>query len=409
MKIAKNMQNPYDLTRKAMTKALSDESMNQKLYGKFQQKSYRQRFKYIYHTSYWLKYAIQAVSMVTGFIALSYLLASWHPVLSTLVSIVLVVTIEIIKRASTEDVMHRAVQGMTVSRFAVVCGLAAIAASIYISLQGAVLAPNLVVADASAPVVVEQSSKAIEDEYGQRVAKLEQERETYRRERTWKGKLSSEDAQYIKAIDNRIAKTLDKKDATLLALQESNKALHATAQAEYQQAVATVDNKRETLGTQLYWAQLIAELLYLVFSIIEWVYSWEVVKENPDVIKEPVASTPSKGKGPSGYASRPPVSAAAPLVSSQLGNNGTAAAPQMSADVPQRTADDQPPARNKIGFVQDGSQPTPQVEIVEQVELVKKEFTRTCAHCNQGYIHNASNQKYCGTPCKKAAARNRKA
>ncbi len=239
---------------------------------------------------------------------------------------------------------------------------------------------------------------AIEQEYSQRIDNLKEEQSKYRQERSWKGRIATKDSKYIQEFNNKIAEQLANKDSALLALQTSNTALKAEAKEVNQQAVATVEQLRTKLGTMFYWSQLVAELLYLFLSVIEWIYSWQVTIEHTGMEKKTGTADRPARKVTNATRSTPEA-ADVPMTISNLEEKRTAAAPSETADVPT-------PQRTTIGFKQGERQP---LDTVRQVELVKKEYTRVCTHCKKGYTHNAGNQKYCNTKCKKAAARLRKA
>jgi ABC-type multidrug transport system fused ATPase/permease subunit len=310
------------------------------------------------------------------------------------IAIVLAVVIEIIKRPAIDDVFKNLFQYKTLSKFALFVAFFVTAVSIDLSLRGAEKAPYIVIANPVYQAPTLALADPIRKEYEQREAALVTERERYRKQREWKGRIATKDANYIKELNRKIASTIASKDTALIQLKQDNEALIAEAKEKYKQEVIATNQKRQKYGNTLIWVQLIAEILYILFSIIEWAYSWEVMKESK--IPAAIAAAAPQEDG-----SRTQKAGPAPPSDHQTAGTRTAA-------VPSGTADDPNKERRQIGFKQ---QQLPEIEVehIKQIEFIEKEYTRICEHCGNGYVHKASNQKYCTTQCKKNAARLREA
>jgi hypothetical protein len=59
----------------------------------------------------------------------------------------------------------------------------------------------------------------------------------------------------------------------------------------------------------------------------------------------------------------------------------------------------QAPSLNKIGFIDYEDIQEEQKQPFQEIEKVKKEYTRICPQCHNGFIHKSHNHTYCNRTC----------
>jgi hypothetical protein len=374
-------ENPYAKARNLVNGFIFKNNLNKTLDAKFKHKKFSERFAPANTAFLSMGFVAQVSSMVTAFVMLSYLFEGTPVLIRVLASVTLLIAIEVIKRLSTNDVMQGIFQYKSVEPFAAILGIATLTASIYIAIEGAKILPSLLVFDAVQEQAKQETPDAINEDFDSRINAVIAEREKFRKERTWKGKLRSEDTETINQHNQNIQAIQAKKDSALASLGVINKAARTKAFKIFEERSEQVKVERADLGRKLVIAAIGFEVLFVLSMCFSWWYYVECEKERQQ-LKE-------KAEMPIDTGSTSKVTADTSAVK--------------GADLVLEVAG----ARsNKIGFRDyETVPPTPTIE----VEKVKKDYTRICPECGTPFVHNSHNHTYCQRSCMISARDKKKA
>ncbi|WMX16308.1 hypothetical protein [Aureispira sp. CCB-E] len=359
-------ENPHNKQRKVQNYAIFNWSLNKTLEQKFEHKNFAHRFAWANRAFLGMGMIAQLASLTTAFTMLSYLFLNIHWVIRIACSIALVVMIEVIKRESTDDVMKGLFQYKEVERFSALLAIVAVGASIYISIEGAKILPSLLVEEATPQAPALKSSEGIISDYDNRMAALEMQRDNFRNTRLYKGRLARKDSKVVQEYNEKIEATQAQKDAALAALLLENQVIEQKALEDFESRKSTMTLEREKLSTQLVRAAIGFELLFLLSMGFSWWYYTECEKEKKEgnIAQVAAAYTPSSVQE------------------------------EEKIQVPEDAH--QAPSINKIGFI---NYEEVEQKQLQEIEKVKKEYTRICPQCGTGFIHKSHNHTYCTRSC----------
>ena len=359
-------ENPHNKQRKVQNYAIFNWSLNKTLEQKFEHKNFAHRFAWANRAFLGMGVIAQLASLTTAFTMLSYLFLNIHWVIRIACSIALVVMIEVIKRESTDDVMKGLFQYKEVEKFSALLAIVAVGASIYISIEGAKILPSLLVEEATPQAPVLKSSEGIVSDYDNRMAALEIQRDNFRNTRLYKGRLARKDSKVVQEYNEKIEATQAQKDAALAALLLENQVIEQKALEDFESRKSTMTLEREKLSTQLVRAAIGFELLFLLSMGFSWWYYTECEKEKKEgnIAQVAAAYTPSSVQE------------------------------EEKIQVPEDAH--QAPSINKIGFI---NYEEVEQKQLQEIEKVKKEYTRICPQCGTGFIHKSHNHTYCTRSC----------
>jgi hypothetical protein len=296
-------------------------------------------------------------------------------------SAALVLMIEVIKRESTNDVMKGLFQYKEVERFPALLALIAVSASIYISIEGAKILPSFFIDNAIQESAVLKTPDAINNDFNSRIANIETERNNYRNNRLWRGRLKSEDAAIVEQHNEDIKALQAQKDEALKVLNEYNEVAKNSVLASNQTAVEVVSKERIKLSKQLVITAITFEVLFLLSLCFSWWYYTECEKE----------------KGTSKTTE----------VTTQKADNEqkrTLEVHKQTLEVQAETLEvhGAPRQRRKPSF-KDYEETETETSKVEEKTIevigIKKEFTRVCPVCETKFIHKNSTHTYCQRSC----------
>jgi hypothetical protein len=371
-------ENPYAKARNMVNGFIFKKNLNKTLDSKFKHKKFSERFAPANTAFLSMGVVAQISSMITAFVMLSYLFVSTPVLIRVLASVTLLIAIEVIKRLSTNDVMQGIFQYKNVEPFAAILGIATLTASIYIAVEGAKILPTLLVFDAVQEQAKQEAPEAIHTNFDARIAALTTERDNFRKTRLWKGRLARKDAKIVEEYNANIQIAQEQKDAALVELKEENKAARTMAFKVFEERSEQVKVERADLGRQLVIAAIGFEVLFVISMCFSWWYYTECEKERQELKKlNESAENPIK----------------------------LASTSQVKSDTSQVQVEEVPLEEvgvraNKIGFKDyEASPPITR----EEIEKVKKDYTRICPQCNTPFIHNSHNHTYCKRACAVAA------
>jgi hypothetical protein len=364
-------ENPYAKARNMVNGLIFKNNLNKTLDSKFKHKKFSERFAPANTAFLSMGMVAQISSMITAFVMLSYLFVSTPVLIRVLASVTLLIAIEVIKRLSTNDVMQGIFQYKSVEPFAAILGIATLTASIYIAIEGAKILPSLLVFDAVQEQAKQKAPDAINEDFDGRIAALTTERDEYRKNRLWKGRLRSEDAAVIEQYNEDIKGVQAQKDAALASLVIENKAARTKAFKIFEERSEQVKVERADLGRQLVIAAIGFEFLFVLSMCFSWWYYTECEKERQQL----------KGK------------AEMPI---DTGNTSKVTADTSAVKGADLVLEVAGARSNKIGFRDyETVPPTPTIE----VEKVKKDYTRICPECGTPFVHKNHNHTYCTRAC----------
>jgi hypothetical protein len=294
----------------------------------------------------------------------------------------LLIAIEVIKRLSTNDVMQGIFQYKNVEPFPAILGLVTLTASIYIAVEGAKILPELLVYDAIQVQPKQESPDAIHADYDERKAEIVLERDRYRKERTYQGKLRHEDTEILNQHNEHIKAIQIQKDSALAELKEENKLARTKAFKVFEERSEQVKVERVDLGRQLVIAAIGFELLFVISMCFSWWYYTECEKERQELKKvKDTAETPTNAGSTAKVKTDTSAVDEDVLVYEEVG----ARAKKMSFKDYEEIVPEAPP----------------------EIEKIKKDYTRICPECTTPFLHNSHNHTYCKRSCM-IAARDRK-
>lgn len=373
-------KNPHSEKRKKLNLQIFNFRLEKTLDEKFKHKRFSERFAMANTAFIGMSVIAQFASLTTAFTMLSYLFVGINIIARVACSAALVLMIEAIKRESTNDVMKGAFQYKEVEKFPALLALITVSASIYISVEGAKILPSFFITDAVEVSAIIKSPDAINADFGARIADKETERNQYRKNRLWKGRLSSKDSKVIKEYNEDIKVLQAQKDEALKALNEANQSAKATISAAYQSEVESVKTERQELGKQLVITAVTFEVLFIISLCFSWWYHTECRKE--------------KEKGGTTEVLTQPI---------EKETKGTTEVHKSTTEVPTETTEvtGSPRQQKKPSFIdyEEVNETTEVTERTIEVEKVKKEFTRICPTCATPFVHNSANHKYCSRSC----------
>lgn len=373
-------KNPHSENRKKLNFKIFNLRLNQTLDEKFKHKRFSERFAMANTAFIGMSVIAQFASLTTAFTMLSYLFVGIHLIARVACSAALVLMIEAIKRESTNDVMKGVFQYKEVEKFPALLALITVSASIYISVEGAKILPSFFITDAVEVSARIKSLDPINEDFAARIADKETERNQYRENRTWKGRLASKDAIVVQEYNEDIKALQMQKDAALQALNEVNQSAKARINTTYQKEVEAVTIQRQELGKQLVITAIVFEVLFLLSLCFSWWYHTECRKEKEKRGTTEVSIQPTEKE-----------------------EKGTAEVHKGTTEVQPETTEvtGSPRQQKKPSFI-DYEEVNETKEVTKrtiEVEKVKKEFTRICPTCATPFVHNSANHKYCSRSC----------
>ena len=381
-------KNPHAEARKKLNFKIFHLRLNETLEEKFKHKRFSERFAMANAAFIGMSVIAQFASLTTAFTMLSYLFVGINLIARVACAAALVLMIEAIKRESTNDVMKGAFQYKEIEKFPALLAVITVCASIYISVEGAKILPSFFIADAVETSVILKSSDAINSDFAARIADKEAERNQYRKNRLWQGRLSSKDSKVIKEYNEDIKALQGQKDEALRALNEANQRTKAAVSATYQTEVERVTKERQELGKQLVITAVTFEVLFLLSLCFSWWYHTECRKE--------------KEKGGTTEVSTQSV---------EKEQKRTTEVHKGTTEVHLETTEvtGSPRQQKKPSFIdyEEVNETTEVTEKTIEVEKVKKEFTRICPACATPFVHNSANHKYCSRSCMVKARKKR--
>lgn len=371
-------ENPYAKARNVVNGFIFRKNLDKTLDSKFKHKKFSERFAPANTAFLTLGFVAQISSMLTAFVMLSYLFKGTPVLVRVIASVTLLIAIEVIKRLSTNDVMQGIFQYKNVELFPAILGIATLTASIYIAVEGAKILPSLLVFDAVQEQAKQESPDGINEDYNGRITDLTTERNTYRENRLWKGRLRSEDAAIVEQYNEDIKAIQIQKEEALANLTTENKAARTMAFKVFEERSAQVKVERADLGKQLVIAAIGFELLFVFSMCFSWWYYTECEKERQQLKKlKETAETPIN-----------------------TGSTAKVEAETLAVKEEVLVYEEVGPRANKIGF-RDYETSPPITR--EEVERVKKDYTRICPQCATPFVHNSHNHTYCQRSCAVAA------
>lgn len=361
-------KNPHTEARKATNYSIFHRDLKTTLKHKFKHKTFSERFALANIAFIGMGAIAQFASLTTAFTMLSYLFININIIIRILCAASLVLMIEVIKRESTDDVMKGIFQYKEVERFPTILAIVAVCSSIYISVEGAKILPSLLISDVIKEAPTLKTPDSIESNYQKRIADLESERDTYRKNRLWKGRLARKDSKVIQDYNKLIQNLEADKQVALASLSSSNEETIQKAELSYQTSIQTIQQQRSELGKQLVIAAIGFEILFLLSMCFSWWYYTNCEKE-----KQKNAETPiNTGK---------PTADQQQTYSSSDDQNEPEAHPA--------------PKARKIGYIDHNEDQNN----LQEIEKIKKEYTRICPQCNSGFIHKSHNHTFCSRAC----------
>lgn len=361
-------KNPHTETRKATNYSIFRRDLNQTLEQKFRHKKFSERFAMANTAFLGMGFIAQFASLTTAFTMLSYLFVNINLIVRIILAAALVLMIEVIKRESTDDVMKGIFQYKEVERFPAVLAIVAVCSSIYISVEGAKILPSLLISDAVREAPILKTPDSIESNYQKRIADLESERDTYRKNRLWKGRLARKDSKVIQDYNQLIQNLEAEKQVALASLSSNNDAAIQKAESSYQTSIQTIQQQRSELSKQLVIAAIGFEILFLLSMCFSWWYYTNCEKEKLQNAETPINTGRPTADPQQTYSS--------------------------SDDLNEPEAHPAPKAR-KIGYIDHDKEQNN----LQEIEKIKKEYTRICPQCNSGFIHKSHNHTFCSRAC----------
>jgi hypothetical protein len=381
-------KNPHSENRKKLNFKIFNLRLNETLDEKFKHKRFSERFAMANTAFIGMSVIAQFASLTTAFTMLSYLFVGINIIARVACSAALVLMIEAIKRESTNDVMKGVFQYKEVEKFPALLALITVSASIYISVEGAKILPSFFISDAVEVSAKIKSPDAINEDFAARIADKETERNQYRKNRTWKGRLASKDALVIKQYNEDIKALQMQKDEALKVLAATNQAAKTSVNTGFQKEVEVVTIQRQELGKQLVVTAVVFEVLFLLSLCFSWWYHTECRKE--------------KEKGGTTEVAAQPV---------EKERKGTTEVHRGTTEVQPETTEvtGSPRQQKKPSFIdyEEVNETTEVTERKTEVEKVRKEFTRICPRCTTPFVHNSANHKYCTRACMVKARKKR--
>jgi len=362
-------ENPYAKARNLVNGLIFKKNLDKTLDSKFKHKKFSERFAQANVAFLTMGFVAQISSAITAFVMLSYLFEGTPVLVRLIASVTLLIAIEVIKRLSTNDVMQGIFQYKNVELFPAILAGITLATSIYIAVEGAKILPDLLIDDALQEQPKQEGPNAIEEEYDSRMNAVIAEREKFRKERTWRGKLRSEDTETINQHNQNIQAIQVKKDSALASLVVMNKAARTKAFKIFEERSEQVKAERADLGRKLVIAAIGFELLFVFSMCFSWWYYTECEKERQELkkIAEDLASTGSTSE----------------VTEDTL---------EVKLEVPR--VEEVGARAKKIGFKDYEASPPP-----VEVEKVKKDYTRICPECSTPFVHKNHNHTYCTRNC----------
>ncbi|MGH1336821.1 MAG: hypothetical protein ACRBFS_11915 [Aureispira sp.] len=370
----KFIKNPYSLARKGIGSLIASESMEATLDKKFKHTTFSKRFWIVNLSLMFLALAVQIASLITAGFMLYHYFGNVPMLLRIPLLMVVILVIEIIKRIALDDVLKSAFQYREFESFSFVVSMVFVGISIGISYGGASFVADMMV---SKPTAIEPNLKsdlAIKNNYQEQILGVQQERDTIRATRLYRGKISSKDQRSIDAHNETIKNLQGQQREELQILAQENEVLTTEASAATAVLIAQATTKCQVLRQQLEYAVVAFEILLLLCLSFSWWYydncrqerlglaETAAVEEEETAVIVPVVT--------------PAVTAAV---------KGGGAAPVLS--------------QKKIGFV-DYEKPKTTKENDSSTTEKELEYTRKCPVCETGFIHNSWNHTYCTETCK---------
>lgn len=394
--------NPFAESRKRLNNSIFNRNLTRKVDDKFKHKTFAKRFSWSNTAFEGMGFVAQVASMVTAFTMLSYVFPNVNIIARVCFSIVVVLAMEVIKRNSWDDVMQGIFQYKSVEAFAAVLALGVTAISIYISVEGAKILPNIIIADATMEAPTLKSLDDLKADHGQKieakkaeiVSKDKEIKEYVRNNHssTDPNKLSS--ARGVKkgydelkkqraTIEKQLHELEGKAEVRLVDAEEYNDLAHQKVEVDYEAAVLEVKNQRELLSEELVIAAIGFELLFIISMCFSWWYFTNVKKEKEEIEK-------AKRKNSSATSNKPNESKA---------NN------DLAEEDEDAEAHQAPVAKQKRMSYIDYEEVEDDDSNSNDTEYV--EYTRICPQCNTGFVHNSHNHIYCKRSCATAAREER--
>lgn len=379
------LKNPYAEVRKKINSKIFNFGLDSTLEKKFKHKRFSERFSMANMAFIGMGLIAQFASLTTAFTMLSFLFVNINIIARVACSVALVLMIEVIKRESTNDVMKGLFQYKEVERFPALLALIAVSASIYISIEGAKILPSFFIDNAIQESAVLKTPDAINNDFNSRIANIETERNNYRNNRLWRGRLKSEDAAIVEQHNEDIQALQAQKDEALKVLNQYNEAAKHSVLASNQTAVEVVSKERIKLSKQLVITAITFEVLFLLSLCFSWWYYTECEKEKGTSEVQPETSE---------------------VLTEHFDNQqkGTSQVQLGTSVVQPETLEvhGAPRQRRKASFrdYEETENETPPVqEKTIEVIGIKKEFTRVCPVCETKFIHKNSSHTYCQRSC----------
>lgn len=277
--MTKFKKNPFAAARAAVNAQISKENLENTVEKKFKHKSFAERFGAVNKTFKGLSFVAQAASLVTAFIMLSFLFDSLPMILRVGIALVLVFAIEMLKRSSTEDMMQGIFQYQHIEYFPAALATLMVCTSIFISIKGAELMPNLTIADHINQVPTPTPDDAIRADFDNQITETKKMRDDWATSRKWKGRLSKVDAKKVEDYNQKIQLLEERKAAAIQQLNIANAALLNKAINDNEAAHQQVATEREKEGNEMVIIAIIFELTFLVSMGGSWWFYSEVKKE----------------------------------------------------------------------------------------------------------------------------------
>lgn len=390
-------KNPHKEARSAFNRLLFRSNLDETLDSKFKHKTFSERFALANAAFLAMGFVAQISSTITAYVMLSYLFDGTPFLVRLIASITLLVAVEIVKRLSTNDVMQGVFQYKSVEYFPAILSAVTLATSIYIAVEGAKILPDLLIPDAVQEEPVQQTPDAINEDYDNRIAAVETEREVHRKERKWQGRLASKDAKIIKEHNKNIHALQVKKDSALAILKAENKAARTKAFQVFEERSAEVKVERAVLADKLVIAAIGFEVLFVISMCFSWWYYVECEKERR---KQKEAT--EKLKNANGTTEVPTQKADNKSDSATGVHQGTTEVHGGTAPVQANQR-----SQKKASFIDyeevtetpEVHKRTPEVQEVTVEVQEKVKYTRHCKRCGKPFIHNSANHKYCERAC----------
>lgn len=378
------LKNPYAEVRKKINSKIFNFGLDSTLEQKFKHKRFSERFSMANMAFIGMGLIAQFASLTTAFTMLSFLFVNINIIARVLCSAALVLMIELIKRESTNDVMKGIFQYKEVERFPALLALIAVSASIYISIEGAKILPSFFIADAIQESPVLKTPDAINNDFNSRIANIETERNNYRNNRLWRGRLKSSDAAIVEQYNEDIKALQAQKDEALKLLNEYNEAAKSSVLISNQTAIEVVSKNRIELSKQLVITAITFEVLFLFSLCFSWWYYTECEKEK--------GTSEVQTETSEVFTKKP-----------DNQQKGTLEVHKQTLEVQAETleVEGNPRQRKKPSFKDYEAEigTTKVKEKTLEIEKVKKEFTRVCPTCETPFVHRSANHKYCTRSC----------